>query len=393
MWLFGKKKKKNQKIDEAFEKVYQEISTIENLNDPKKLEHYVLDSCEQIIGMTKEIEGEKAEYRIVTAYLTDIQAIENLQEERREELREVAANIEELQAAKESYASIKHAISEEQFLFMEQEENNIPSVIRRMQENEQYQNAVKRDKTILEARKSQWEIEREELKTKSKWLRLGSLAMMLCYVFLLILFFVIQEFSNFDLTTVFFVLFFAGGFGAFVIYLRSLSLEKKRRQAARNMNQAISLLNVVRMKYANVTKAVEYTKDKYGVHSSTELNYLWEQYMDAVKQKERLMKNNDDLEYFYGRMMRMLQKINLYDRNIWLDQTRALVDAEEMVEIRHQLVERRQKIRRHIEENRKIVQSERDEIDRLMKDHDQYVPEIMEIIRSVDKLCGLQGEE
>ena len=42
-----------------------------------------------------------------------------------------------------------------------------------------------------------------------------------------------------------------------------------------------------------------------------------------------------------------------------------------------------------MEENRKIVQSERNEIDRLMTEHEHYVPEIIEIISSVDKLCGL----
>lgn len=115
--------------------------------------------------------------------------------------------------------------------------------------------------------------------------------------------------------------------------------------------------------------------------------------MDAVRQKERLLKNNDDLEYFTGRMMRLLQKVNLYDRKIWLNQTKALVDANEMVEIRHNLVRRRQKIREHIEENRGIVRSERNEIDRLMTEHEHYVPEIMEIIKSVDKLCGLQEEK
>ena len=46
MLFFGKKRKKEQEIDEAFAKVYQEIETIDNWNDPKKLEHYILDSCE-----------------------------------------------------------------------------------------------------------------------------------------------------------------------------------------------------------------------------------------------------------------------------------------------------------------------------------------------------------
>ena len=194
------------------------------------------------------------------------------------------------------------------------------------------------------------------------------------------------------MTVAFLVLFIVGALGGFIIYFRSIYLQKQMRQATRNENQAINLLNVVCMKYANVTKAVEYTKDKYGVHNSTELNYTWEQYVTAVKEKEKFLRNNDDLEYFNGRLIRLLQRIDLYDRKIWLDQTKALIDEDEMVEIKHNLVKRRQKIRGHIEDNRKIVQSERNEIDRLMTEHEHYVPEIIEIISSVDKLCGLKQE-
>jgi hypothetical protein len=37
----------------------------------------------------------------------------------------------------------------------------------------------------------------------------------------------------------------------------------------------------------------------------------------------------------------------------------------------------------------KAVKLERDEIDRIMQEHSFYVPEIIEIIQSVDRLCGL----
>ncbi len=60
-----------------------------------------------------------------------------------------------------------------------------------------------------------------------------------------------------------------------------------------------------------------------------------------------------------------------------------------MVEVKHELIQRRQGIRKRIQDNTVIVKSERDEIDKLMREHNYYVPEIMEIIQSVDKLCGL----
>lgn len=389
MLFFGKKRKKEQEIDEAFAKVYQEIETIDNWNDPKKLEHYILDSCEQIIALTKEIEGEKTEYRIVTSYLTDIQTIEGLPEEMRQSIREAATNIEQLNAARQTYEKTSYHISEEQFMLMEQEEDDIPQTIHRLLDNERYQDKVRRDKNILEAQKNQWEIEREAITGERKILKRASVLLFLLYATLLILLFVLQFMAKMDLTVAFLVLFFVGALGGAIIYFRSLYLQKQMRQATRNENQAISLLNVVCMKYVNVTKAVEYTKDKFGIHNSTELNYVWEQYTSAVREKEKFLRNNDDLEYFNGRLIRLLQRIDLYDRKIWLTQTKALIDDQEMVEIKHNLVKRRQKIRAHMEENRKIVQSERNEIDRLMTEHEHYVPEIIEIISSVDKLCGL----
>ena len=389
MLFFGKKRKKEQEIDEAFAKVYQEIETIYNWNDPKKLEHYILDSCEQIIALTKEIEGEKTEYRIVTSYLTDIQTIEGLPDEMRQSIREAATNIEQLNAARQAYEKATYQISEEQFMLMEQEEDDIPQTIHRLLYNERYQDKVRRDKNILEAQKNQWEIEREAITGERKILKRASVLLFLLYVTLLIILFVLQFMAKMDLTVGFLVLFFVGALGGAMIYFRSLYLQKQMRQATRNENQAISLLNVVCMKYVNVTKAVEYTKDKFGIHNSTELNYVWEQYTSAVREKEKFLRNNDDLEYFNGRLIRLLQRIDLYDRKIWLTQTKALIDDQEMVEIKHNLVKRRQKIRAHMEENRKIVQSERNEIDRLMTEHEHYVPEIIEIISSVDKLCGL----
>ncbi len=389
MLFFGKKRKKEQEIDEAFAKVYQEIETIDNWNDPKKLEHYILDSCEQIIALTKEIEGEKTEYRIVTSYLTDIQTIEGLPEEMRQSIREAATNIEQLNEARQAYEKTSYQISEEQFMLMEQEEDDIPQTIHRLLDNERYQDKVRRDKNILEAQKNQWEIEREAIIGERKILKRASVLLFLLYATLLILLFVLQFMAKMDLTVAFLVLFFVGALGGAIIYFRSLYLQKQMRQATRNENQAISLLNVVCMKYVNVTKAVEYTKDKFGIHNSTELNYVWEQYTNAVREKEKFLRNNDDLEYFNGRLIRLLQRIDLYDRKIWLTQTKALIDDQEMVEIKHNLVKRRQKIRAHMEENRKIVQSERNEIDRLMTEHEHYVPEIIEIISSVDKLCGL----
>lgn len=387
--LFGSRRKKSQELDEAFDKVYREIQTIDSWDDPKKLEHYILDSCEQIIATTKEIEEEKREYRNITAHLTDIKQIESMPPRRLADLREVAANIVELNSARESFQNISRNITEKQFVLMEEDEEAMPGIIRRMQENEKYQAAVKRDMNYLEGEKSQWEIERESGRRELKLLRQFSIFLFVAAVTVVILMFAVARAMKTDPALWILTSLLIFGICGFVLFIRQNYVSGKMKKSRYHMNQTISLLNVARMKYVNVTNAIEYTKDKYGVANSYELNYTWEQYLEAVQDKQRYLRNNDDLEYFNGRLIRMLQTLNLFDNKIWLTQTTAIVDQKEMVEVKHSLIQRRQKIRERIQENTVVVKSERDEIDRLMKEHDYYVPEIMEIIQSVDRLCGL----
>ena len=94
------------------------------------------------------------------------------------------------------------------------------------------------------------------------------------------------------------------------------------------------------------------------------------------------------MEFYNDKLERILGSIGLADDKIWLNQVNALIDKQDMSDCRHRLVVRRKKIRDRLEDHRRIVQEERDEIDRLMTRHEHYLPEIQEIIKSVDKLCG-----
>lgn len=389
MKLFGRKKKKEKELDEAFAKVSKEIKEIDAWDDPKKLEHYILDSCEQIIGTTKEIKAEKREYKVVTKYLDDIQIIDNLPPERMNEVRSAAANILETDKARIAYLESSKKITDEQFVMMEQEQDDMPNIISRMQDNEKYQAKVKREMNELEGNKSFLEMEINESKRSQKRFTVLAILVAVAFASCLVLSFIIEKFVKVDVGLFRMILFAIAAIAAGVLFVFMSNMARDRKKDIKRLNNTISLLNVVRMKYVNVTKAVDYVADKYDVDNSYQLLYVWEQYVEAVKEKEKYERNNDDLEYFTGRLMRLLKQAGLYDCKIWLTQTSALVDKDERIEIRHKLVERRSKVRDRMEENTKAVKSERDEIDNLMRDHHYYVPEIMEIIDSVDKICGL----
>ncbi len=166
--MFGFKKKKNVSLDQAFLKTVEEIRTLDDWDDPKKLERYILDSCEQIVSNTKELEAEKKEYRVVTSYLKDIDIIENMPDEDRANLKILAGQIVELSKARTTFENRKIRISDYNYTVMEENAEDIPSTIERLKENEAYQYSLEKDMHHLEGEKNAIEIERDTLKRTEK---------------------------------------------------------------------------------------------------------------------------------------------------------------------------------------------------------------------------------
>ena len=392
MGFFSSKKKKKEiraaKIDDAFNRVYTQIEGMGSVDDPKKLERYILDSCEQIIASTKAMERQKMEYRIVTRYLNDIKAIENLPKEKAKDLRSTASKIVELEENLVNARAIKRNITDEQYEVIADDEDDMPEIINRFTADEIYQAKLKRNLSYLEGEKSRWEIEREELQYQVKLFKRMAIAIMVSFMTLIILLVTMSSATDVDISLWIFAVLFVCAVSGFLVFLRQNKIAREKKYAIIHLNQAISMLNVERMKYVNVTNSVEYSKDKYSVNNAAELQYVWEQYQDKVRDQIRYMENNEDLEFYSNKLTNLLGSIGLADEKIWINQINALIDRQDMADCRHRLVTRRKKIRERLDDHRRIVQEERDEIDRLMMSHEHYLPEIQEIIKSVDKLCG-----
>ena len=158
------------------------------------------------------------------------------------------------------------------------------------------------------------------------------------------------------------------------------------KQAEVNINGAIVLLNKVKLKYVNITSAVDYACEKYHVKNSHELNYMWEQYMEAVKEKEKYAKTNEELEYFNGRLVRMLKNYQLYDPKVWVYQAQALIEKKEMVEVKHNLLVRRQKLRSRIEYNVENLKAQKLEVEKMMGKMGEHAAKIQQIVDAIERI-------
>lgn len=392
MGFFKKRKIKKQREGKLQDSLQSEMEEglKEDLSDRKKVQHFIIGCCEQIIEAAREIEEEKAEYRIVTDYLNDIQILEELPEEDILEIQNAAENVQKLDRLRDEYQNSEKRISDVQFVQMQQEEEQIPDAIKRLQSNEAYQNTVKKDMNYLEGEKTEWYYNKLELTRQQKILKSLSCILLGVFAMSMAILLVLQIGFSVDITYAWMSVFLIAAVGGFCIFIKMSSNQTEIKRSEINMNHAITLLNKMKFKYVNVTNAVDYAREKYHVKNAYELNYLWEQYLNEVKEREKFKQTNEDLEYFNMKLVRLLKHYRLYDAQVWINQSSALVDKKEMVEVKHNLIVRRQKLRSRIEYNSQNIRERRDEIDRLLKKENIYTPEIREIINSIDQLSGVR---
>ena len=389
--MFGFKKRKEKKTeDEIFDDLIGQIDSIDNYQNPKKIEHYILDSCEQIIAATKDIEGKKAEIKVLTNYLEDIRRIGRMNKKEACAVKRAAAAIEKAQKSRRTFMDAPKPMSDDAYKLIQENEGNIRLDIQRMKENEAYQEKTSAKMHVLEADKGELRMDFDEATEHSGF------AQKICWLLLVLFvatFFILlaagQSSSGQAAQGVIGVFLLVFALLAVILFLWQASTIRKRRGLLRDLNSTISSLNVVRMEYANVTKAINASSDKYHVHSATELEYLYNSYLDFNDRREKFVKDDEDLTYWNSYLMKLLAPLRLYDPHIWEKQAAALNHEDDMKEVHDELVKKRQDLRDQIELERDQVKSDREQIDEMMAHQDFYVPEILEILKSVDRLCGL----
>ena len=378
---FFKKKKKSDDLN-GFE---ERIRSIE-LSEPKKNEYYVVNLCEQMIDASKEYESAKKEYDLVTNYLSDIQMIEDFPEDERKELNEIAGRIYNLTRERNEFLQTENKISDAQFLQMQEVEDEMPAALNRFRKNEDYLEMVKKDLRYIEGEKTEWEIVRQECVREQRQLRQISVMMLILFVLALILLVLVANIVEIDTQLVMVILsFLAVAMGAYVM-IKYQDCSKEIKKSDHCKNRAIVLENRLKLKYVNTKNAVDYACERFHVKNAYELSYIYEEYLEAVKQREKFRANNDQLEYYNKELIYTLEKQMLYDAKVWLNYTNAIIDPREMVELKHELITRRQKLRARIEYNTNVMDNTKKELLKSKKRLDEPSAQIDQIINKIEQL-------
>lgn len=386
-WFRKLKSKKRRHVHREYMEVPDDDYYVndEKLKDPPSIRNHVISLCEQMIEISRELDDIRREYDHVTAYLNDIQIVEGLGGDLKKQLEDVATQLSKLVNVRNDCLNAEHKISDETFSQMEEMEDEIPSIIRRLKVNEADLETVKHDLNYLASEKVEWNVVRHEREEEIEHLRKLSVILLFSFGGIAIIVLLLSSTFKWDLLPIFIVALLATLAASYVI-LRMQECHKDIKQSDVNQNYIISLENRIKIKYVNAKNAVDYTCNRFHVANSKELTFNYEQYIEICKEREKFKQANEDLEYFKNRLVRIMRGLNLYDARIWLNYSNAIIEPKEMVELKHELFSRRQFLRGRIEYNLDAISDMRKDVDLYVAKMGEKAIQVRAIVDRVDEL-------
>ncbi len=383
---FGKKK--TEIVEEEAEDI-REAPVLDrdsvNLRDQGQRTRYVRSCLEQIKDARMAIEKLTKEYGMVTSHLTDTEEIEALPPSEKREISRIADQITAYEREKNVYENDQDRMTEAQFHQMERMEAEVEEGIRKLTEAEDYQEKIRQDMRRLSGEKHAFQYRKHDLQNLMVNLRgmiiITSFSFVTCMVILLLLQFLMEM----DTRIGYLVTAAATALAVFAIYMKYTEAAKDKRQVERSINRLILLQNRVKIRYVNNTNLLDYLYVKYGAASAEELTHMWEQYLQEVEEREKFRELHAELDYQRKELLRILQRYQLKDPGMWMRQAQAISNRNEMVEIRHDLILRRQKLRRQMEYNEQLAAMAQGEIKALAEEFPAYTPEIMELVSQYEE--------
>lgn len=355
------------------------------MQDSIERQKFIRSCVEQMRNASEELDRTSEEYSMVTAYLKDIEEIEALPEQEMQCVTDNAKKIYMYEKATREYREKKGKLTEEQFLHMEKYEDVMPKPYKDMKAAEDYRELIKSDLSKLEGEKQAYQYRKGELyrdiANVKGMVMICAMAFGVCLLMLLIL----QYGFEMDTQIGFLMTVGVGASAITVLYLKYLDYVKQLERAEKGINKVILLKNTVNIRYVNNRNLLDYLYLKYKVNSGKELLTMWEKYQQEKEERSKDIINREELTYYKRALIGVLRRFQLHDPEIWVHQTLALLDPKEMVEIRHGLVDRRQKLRIQMDYNKRLVSEAQREIGNTIDEYPQYRQEILDMVERYQK--------
>ena len=356
------------------------------IDDQGQREQYVRECLEQIAEASKEVDNLQFEYNMVTSYLKDMEEVESLPDKDKARVKELAKKLDSLEKQQSGYKERAKRLSDEKYRQMERMEEEAQEGYDKLREAEGQQDLIRRDLRRLEGEKNAYLFRRSELQRLLADTRTMTVicivAMIACILLLLVLQYGFQMNAKFGYLAVAAI----GAVAITLIFIKHGDAVKELARVENGIGRIIKLHNAAKIRYVNNTRLLEYLYLKYNVSSAGEFGKDWERYQQEKEERLSFQQTEKELDESQKELIRILRKHHVEDPMIWLHQTAALLDKKEMVEMRHNLIIRRQSLRRRMDYNKEVMAGKAQrEIRELVENHPEYAREVLGAVEEFEK--------
>ena len=356
-----------------------------NFYDEEQRSRYITNCMEQIAEASREINQLNGEYALVTAYLTDMEEIEALPQQRKQDLDKVARALAELEREKRNYLDKEDRMKDSDYYRMKKQEGEVQEGIAKLKEAERYHKLVKADLKRLDRERSAYAYRKKELATMQTNLRGMAVIFIAALTACLVMLAVLQFGFGMKTYVGYFITVLAGAIAITVVCVKYIDSDREALSLEKTIGKLIQLQNKVKIRYVNNTNLLEYLCIKYGTENAAELEQRWANYQNEKEQRKQYAEAEAKKDFYQKELIRQLSKYRVSDPGRWVDQVQAILDPREMVEIRHELILRRQALRQQLDYNNRIAQNAREEVVRVAQEYPKFKAEILEMVDRYEK--------
>lgn len=381
-WLF--KRKPESPGEENWEELIYSREGVD-FRQREERKKYIEDCMEQMAEAKKEIELLSGEYSLVTAYLTDTEEIEALPAGEKENLSLAANRLKTIEQERQGYLNKKNKMPDSLYYRLKEREDELEEGIQKMKEAEEYGAIVKQDMQRLGRERHAYAYRKEELYGMLTNFRgmaiifLGALGV--CIVLLLIL----QLTLEIDATVGYFVAVLVAAVAITVLCVKYMDARKELQRVERATNKLIQLQNKVKIKYVNNTNLLNYMYLKYQVKNAKMLEKGYAQYLEEKELRNQYAEAEAKREYYMKQLLETLSRFRVRYPQRFTARVDALLNRHELVEMRHELIVRRQALRKQMDYNNEVVSNARKEIMSVARLYPEYAEEIAEMVNKFDR--------
>ena len=161
-----------------------------------------------------------------------------------------------------------------------------------------------------------------------------------------------------------------------VMWVRYTDSEKEKHKVDAAVNKLIQLQNKVKIRYVNNRNLMDYLYIKYNTNSAASLEKQWQEYLQEKEERKEYAEAEARIGYYQKLLLGRMANYRIAAPDRWTRQAGALLDKREMVEMRHELILRRQALRKQMDYNNEVAEAARREIRDITQKYPAYAGEI-----------------